>query len=77
MCVLRLPVIANVNIVFIRSMLRLSVIANVVPSSPILVILMMDAIRSCETSVLKIATRRNILQSGILHSHRRENLNLT
>jgi hypothetical protein len=34
-------------------MLRMLVTANVVPSSPILVILVMEALRSSETSVLK------------------------
>jgi hypothetical protein len=47
---------------------------NVVPSSPNLVILMMEMIRSYETSVLTIAEQRNIPEDGILHSHRRENL---
>jgi hypothetical protein len=34
----------------------------------------MKAIRSSETSVNKISTRRHIPEDGILHSHRRENL---
>jgi hypothetical protein len=48
-------------------------IANVL-SSPILVRLMMEAIRSSETSVLTRATWRNTPEEAILHSHRCENL---
>jgi hypothetical protein len=54
-------------------MLRLLVTANVVPtSSQIFVTLLIEALRSSETSVITRATRRNIPEDGILHSHRRE-----
>jgi hypothetical protein len=53
-------------IVFLRSFHRLLVSANV-PSSPILVTLMMEAIRSSETSVPKIIIRRHIPEDAILY----------
>jgi hypothetical protein len=47
--------------------LLLQVIANVVPSLPIVVTQMTEAIRSSETSVLPRATRRHIPEDGIQH----------
>jgi hypothetical protein len=50
------------------------VTANFVHTSPILDTLIMEAIRSSETSILTRATRRHISEGGILHSDRRETL---
>jgi hypothetical protein len=53
---------------------RLLVTSNTVPSSLILVTLMIEGIGSSKTLVLTRVTWHNILGDSILHSHRQENL---
>jgi hypothetical protein len=52
-----------------RELLRLLVTANVVPSSPILVTLIMEELGCSEISVLTTGTQRNMPEDDIRHSY--------
>jgi hypothetical protein len=53
-------------LIYRRIVRRLLAAANFVPSSPILVTLVMEALRSSETSVLTKATRHNVSEDGVI-----------
>jgi hypothetical protein len=63
----------SLDLVFLRSLRRLLVTGNV-PSSPILVNLMMEALGFSETLFLTRPILLNIPEDSFLHSHLRENL---
>jgi hypothetical protein len=52
----------------------LAVTSNNLPSKMIRFTLILETLRSPETSVLTRAIWSHILEDGIIHSHRRENL---
>jgi hypothetical protein len=62
---------ASCEEILCHSVHRLVVTATIVPSSPILVTLMIEALRSSELLVLTGATQ--LTADGVLHSYRREN----
>jgi hypothetical protein len=65
---------ASSGMLFRVALVRADISVNAVPSPQILVILMKDPLSYSETSVLTRATRRNIPEDAILHSHHHENL---
>jgi hypothetical protein len=64
----------NQRAVFLRSVLQLLVILNVVPSSLTLSTLIIEKMSFSETFLLTKATWNHMVEVGILLNHRRENL---
>jgi hypothetical protein len=71
--IIRVTRMCKLGTTLASSVFQLLVAVNVVPSSLILVTVMIEAIHSSETSILTGTTRRNIPEDCNLHSHRREN----
>jgi hypothetical protein len=63
---LRRVALVRIDLIILRSVLRLLVTANAIPSSPSIVTLMMEALRSSETSTPTRTTLRNIPEDVIL-----------
>jgi hypothetical protein len=72
--ILRFVTLVRTDIAFLCSILWLPVTTNDVPSSQMLVTLILVALRFSETSVLTGDTLHNIPEDAVLHSHSREDL---